>query len=120
MACLKLTGHICPMPLLACTNGSLKEVVRVMLACAVIGSCASISNEVHGVDCYNAGLEVGQPVATLSGGCFAEYVVMPAKFCLPAGTMQKEVVALLTSGLTASIGALLSSCPGTSQCPCLA
>ena len=51
-----------------------------------------------------AGLELGQPVATLSGGCFAEYVVVAAKLCLPAGTMQKEVVALLTSGLTASIG----------------
>ena len=47
---------------------------------------------------------MGQPVATLSGGCFAEYVVIGAKLCLPAGTMQKEVVALLTSGLTASIG----------------
>ena len=54
--------------------------------------------------CHDAGLEVGQPVATLSGGCFADYIVMPAKFCLPAGTVQKEVVALLTSGLTASIG----------------
>lgn len=53
---------------------------------------------------YEAGLEVGQPVATLSGGCFAEYVVVAAKLCMPAGTMQKEVVALLTSGLTASIG----------------
>ncbi len=52
----------------------------------------------------SAGLEVGQAVATLSGGCFSDYVVMPAKFCLPAGTMPKEVVALLTSGLTASIG----------------
>lgn len=51
-----------------------------------------------------AGLAVGQPVATLSGGCFAEYVVIAAKLCLPAGAMQKEVVALLTSGLTASIG----------------
>ena len=58
-----------------------------------------------------AGLEVGQPVATLSGGCFAEYVVVPAKLCMPAGTMQKEVVALLTSGLTASIGAPTPSPP---------
>ena len=54
-----------------------------------------------------AGLEVGQPVAMLSGGGFAEYVVVPARFCLPTGTLQKEVVALLTSGLTASIGAAL-------------
>ena len=51
-----------------------------------------------------AGLTVGQAVATLSGGCFADYTIVPAKFCLPAGTVQKEVVALLTSGLTASIG----------------
>ena len=63
---------------------------------------------------YEAGLEVGQPVATLSGGCFAEYVVIAAKLCLPAGTMQKEVVALLTSGLTASIGL-----PAQSPLPCL-
>ena len=51
-----------------------------------------------------AGLTVGQAVASLSGGCFADYTIVPAKFCLPAGTVQKEVVALLTSGLTASIG----------------
>ncbi|KAL3154502.1 hypothetical protein ABBQ32_013964 [Trebouxia sp. C0010 RCD-2024] len=62
-----------------------------------VGAVAALGPQV-------SGLEVGQPVATLSGGCFAEYVVVAAKLCMPAGTMQKEVVALLTSGLTASIG----------------
>lgn len=62
---------------------------------------------------------MGQAVATLSGGCFADYIVVPAKLCLPAGTLQKEVVALLTSGLTASIGHSLTphhSHPMTYHC----
>ncbi|KAA6421915.1 MAG: zinc-binding alcohol dehydrogenase domain-containing 2-like [Trebouxia sp. A1-2] len=62
-----------------------------------VGAVAAVGPQV-------SGLEVGQAVATLSGGCFADYIVVPAKLCLPAGTLQKEVVALLTSGLTASIG----------------
>lgn len=52
----------------------------------------------------NAGLEVGQAIATMAGGCFSDYVVLPVKMCMPVATMQKEIVALLTSGLTASIG----------------
>ena len=47
---------------------------------------------------------MGQPIATMAGGCFSDYVVLPLKFVMPVATMQKEVVALLTSGLTASIG----------------
>lgn len=53
---------------------------------------------------YVADFEVGQPIATMAGGCFSDYVVLPLKFVMPVATMQKEVVALLTSGLTASIG----------------
>lgn len=52
----------------------------------------------------HADFEVGQPIATMAGGCFSDYVVLPVKFVMPVATMQKEVVALLTSGLTASIG----------------
>ena len=57
---------------------------------------------------------MGQAIATMAGGCFSDYVVLPLKMVMPVATMQKEIVALLTSGLTASIGQHHSSlvpCP---------
>lgn len=48
-------------------------------------------------------LAVGQPVATMQYGGFAEYTVLPAKVCITVPRASPVVVALLTSGLTASI-----------------
>jgi NADPH:quinone reductase-like Zn-dependent oxidoreductase/short-subunit dehydrogenase len=48
-------------------------------------------------------LAVGQPVATMQFGGFAEYAIVPAKQAMPVPRAAPEIVALLTSGLTASI-----------------
>ena len=68
-----------------------------------------------GCDCCDkllfayAGLVVGSPVAVMMYGSFSDYQVVPAKHILPTPLAAKEVVALLTSGLTASIGKALGS-----------
>ena len=51
------------------------------------------------------GLKVGDPVAEMAYGAFSEWGVMRAKHALPVPVLAPEVAALLTSGLTASIGA---------------
>ncbi|CAL5218387.1 g58 [Coccomyxa viridis] len=51
-----------------------------------------------------SGLRVGQPVAELAYGAFSEWAVVPARHALPVPVLAPEIVALLTSGLTASIG----------------
>ena len=48
---------------------------------------------------------MGQPVAELAYGAFSEWAVVPAKHVLAVPVLAPEIVALLTSGLTASIGA---------------
>jgi len=48
-------------------------------------------------------LSIGQPVATMQYGGFSEYSLVPAKQCLPMRRATPAVLALLTSGLTASI-----------------
>lgn len=48
-------------------------------------------------------LPVGQPVATTTYGGFSEYAVAPAKLVVPVPEASPAAVALLTSGLTASI-----------------
>ncbi len=53
-----------------------------------------------------AGFSVGQPVAELAYGAFSEWAVVPAKHALAVPMLAPEIVALLTSGLTASIGVL--------------
>ena len=50
------------------------------------------------------GLDIGQPVAEMAYGAFSEWGIMPAKHAMPVPALAPEVVALLTSGLTASIG----------------
>lgn len=50
-----------------------------------------------------ADLQVGQPVATLTYGGFSEFAVEHARRCVPVSAATPEVVAFLTSGLTASI-----------------
>jgi len=49
------------------------------------------------------GLQLGQPVGTLQFGGFSEYSLVSSKQCFKVPEIRPEVVALLTSGLTASI-----------------
>jgi len=49
------------------------------------------------------GVAVGSPVATMSYGGFSEYAVEEFKNVVPVPAVSRETVALLTSGLTASI-----------------
>uniref|UniRef100_A0A1D2A4L5 Enoyl reductase (ER) domain-containing protein n=1 Tax=Auxenochlorella protothecoides TaxID=3075 RepID=A0A1D2A4L5_AUXPR len=46
----------------------------------------------------------GQAVATMVSGSFSDYTLVPARACLDVPGPSPEYVALLTSGLTASIG----------------
>lgn len=48
-------------------------------------------------------LPVGQPVATMTYGGFAEWAVVSAKHVFPLPQASPDMVALMTSGLTASI-----------------
>ncbi|KAI3769872.1 hypothetical protein L6452_00986 [Arctium lappa] len=48
-------------------------------------------------------LKVGSPAAIMTFGAYAEFVMVPSKHILPVARPDPEVVAMLTSGLTASI-----------------
>ncbi|XAR59461.1 15-hydroxyprostaglandin dehydrogenase (NAD(+)) [Bertholletia excelsa] len=48
-------------------------------------------------------LNVGTPAALMTFGSYAEFTMVPAKHVLPVARPDPEVVAMLTSGLTASI-----------------
>jgi NADPH:quinone reductase-like Zn-dependent oxidoreductase len=50
------------------------------------------------------GLAVGSPVATMTYGGFSEYALLPTKHVLRVPACSAATVALLTSGLTASLG----------------
>ncbi|KAL3843924.1 hypothetical protein ACJIZ3_001327 [Penstemon smallii] len=48
-------------------------------------------------------LKVGTPAAIMTYGSYAEFTMVPSKHILPVARPDPEVVAMLTSGLTASI-----------------
>ncbi|XP_077213212.1 ARP protein (REF) [Tasmannia lanceolata] len=48
-------------------------------------------------------LRIGTPVALMTFGGYAEFLMVPSKHILPVARPDPEVVAMLTSGLTASI-----------------
>lgn len=48
-------------------------------------------------------LKIGSPAAFMSFGGYAEFTMVPSKHILPVARPDPEVVAMLTSGLTASI-----------------
>ncbi|PRQ23047.1 putative 15-hydroxyprostaglandin dehydrogenase (NAD(+)) [Rosa chinensis] len=48
-------------------------------------------------------LEIGTPAAIMTFGSYAEFTMVPSKHILPVERPDPEVVAMLTSGLTASI-----------------
>ncbi|PON69113.1 Polyketide synthase, enoylreductase domain containing protein [Parasponia andersonii] len=61
-----------------------------------VGIIAAVGNSV-------TNLEIGTPAAIMTFGSYAEFVMVPAKHILPVARPDPEVVAMLTSGLTASI-----------------
>ncbi|TYH29407.1 hypothetical protein ES288_A01G008900v1 [Gossypium darwinii] len=61
-----------------------------------VGIIAAIGDSVRN-------LKVGTPAALMSCGCYAEFVKVPSKHILPIPRPDPEIVALLTSGLTASV-----------------
>ncbi|KAK6946122.1 Alcohol dehydrogenase, N-terminal [Dillenia turbinata] len=61
-----------------------------------VGVIAAIGDSV-------TGLKVGTPAAIMTFGGYAEYMMIPSKYILPVGKPEPEVIAMLTSGLTASI-----------------
>ncbi|XP_073103649.1 uncharacterized protein [Elaeis guineensis] len=60
-----------------------------------VGIVAAVGDSVH--------VKVGTPVALMTFGSYAEFTMVPAKHLLPVPRPDPEVVAMLTSGLTASI-----------------
>uniref|UniRef100_A0A0C9S9S3 TSA: Wollemia nobilis Ref_Wollemi_Transcript_6723_2396 transcribed RNA sequence n=1 Tax=Wollemia nobilis TaxID=56998 RepID=A0A0C9S9S3_9CONI len=62
-----------------------------------VGLVAAIGDSVQG-------LSIGAPVAAMTFGAYAEFTEIPAKHLIPVPKPDPEVVAMLTSGLTASIG----------------
>lgn len=50
-------------------------------------------------------------MAEMAYGAFSEWGVVQAKHALPVPVVAPQIVALLTSGLTASIGALQATPP---------
>lgn len=63
-------------------------------------------NKRHETHANPAGLKVGDCVAEMVYGAFSEWGIVSEKLALPVPTCAPQVVALLTSGLTASIGDL--------------
>lgn len=61
-----------------------------------VGIVAAIGDSVRG-------LKVGTPAAIMTFGGYAEFAMVPAKHILPIPRPDPEVIAMLTSGLTASI-----------------
>ncbi|GAB2267259.1 hypothetical protein Dimus_002244 [Dionaea muscipula] len=61
-----------------------------------VGIIAATGDSVHD-------LKVGTPAAVMAFGCYAEFIMVPAKYVLPVDRPDPEAVAMLTSGLTASI-----------------
>lgn len=48
-------------------------------------------------------LRIGSPAAVMTFGSYAEFIMVPSKHILPVARPDPEIVAMLTSGLTASI-----------------
>ncbi|KAF6138982.1 hypothetical protein GIB67_010708 [Kingdonia uniflora] len=61
-----------------------------------VGLVVSVGNSV--ID-----LKIGTPVAIMTFGSYAEFQLVPSKYILPVPRPDPEVVAMLTSGLTASV-----------------
>ncbi|XP_010536331.1 PREDICTED: zinc-binding alcohol dehydrogenase domain-containing protein 2 [Tarenaya hassleriana] len=62
-----------------------------------VGIIAAVGDSVRNV-------EVGTPAAVMTFGAYAEYMIVSSRHVLPVPRPDPEVVAMLTSGLTALIG----------------
>ncbi|KAI3886146.1 hypothetical protein MKW92_041032 [Papaver armeniacum] len=71
---------------------------RLPLDCGFegVGLIAAVGDSV-------SNLKIGSPVAIMTFGSYSEFMEVPAKHVLPVPRPDPEVVAMLTSGLTASI-----------------
>ncbi|KAL6514252.1 hypothetical protein OROHE_019239 [Orobanche hederae] len=80
-------------------SGGKKDIVSQLPFDAgfeAVGIIASIGDSVKH-------LKVGTPAAIMTFGSYAEFTMVPSKHILPVARPDPEVVAMLTSGLTASI-----------------
>ncbi|XP_042057565.1 prostaglandin reductase-3-like isoform X1 [Salvia splendens] len=80
-------------------SGSSKDTASLLPFDAgfeAVGIIAAIGDSVKHV-------KVGTPAATMTNGSYAEFTAVPSKNILPVARPDPEVVAMLTSGLTASI-----------------
>lgn len=76
----------------ACAFSSASSLPAALRAPSCLALCCGVQ-----------GLAVGQPVATMTYGGFAEFAVVASKHVLQVPAASPEMVALMTSGLTASI-----------------
>ncbi|GKV37990.1 hypothetical protein SLEP1_g45948 [Rubroshorea leprosula] len=77
-------------------NGDLSSLLPFDAGFEAVGIIAAVGDSVRG-------LKVGTPAAVMTYGSYAEFIMVPSKHILPVGRPDPEVVAMLTSGLTASI-----------------
>ncbi|GKV37991.1 hypothetical protein SLEP1_g45949 [Rubroshorea leprosula] len=77
-------------------NGDLSSLLPFDAGFEAVGIIAAVGDSVRG-------LTVGTPAAVMTYGSYAEFIMVPSKHILPVGRPDPEVVAMLTSGLTASI-----------------
>ncbi|GLT37477.1 hypothetical protein SLA2020_117930 [Shorea laevis] len=77
-------------------NGDLSSLLPFDAGFEAVGIIAAVGDSVRG-------LRVGTPAAVMTYGSYAEFIMVPSKHILPVGRPDPEVVAMLTSGLTASI-----------------
>ncbi|GLU09294.1 hypothetical protein SLE2022_261600 [Rubroshorea leprosula] len=77
-------------------NRDLSSLLPFDAGFEAVGIIAAVGDSVRG-------LKVGTPAAVMTYGSYAEFIMVPSKHILPVGRPDPEVVAMLTSGLTASI-----------------
>ncbi|XP_052192327.1 uncharacterized protein LOC127801350 isoform X2 [Diospyros lotus] len=78
------------------TNKDISSRIPFDAGFEAVGIIAAVGNSVKN-------LKVGTPAALMTFGSYAEFTMVPSKHILPVARPDPEVVAMLTSGLTASI-----------------
>ncbi|GAB4853961.1 hypothetical protein Ancab_018169 [Ancistrocladus abbreviatus] len=77
-------------------DGDLSSHLPVDAGFEAVGIIAAIGDHVPD-------LKIGMPAAVMSFGSYAEFMMVPSKYILPVARPDPAVIAMLTSGLTASI-----------------
>ncbi|KAK6282601.1 hypothetical protein POUND7_016426 [Theobroma cacao] len=78
------------------SNKDLSSLLPFDAGFEAVGIIAAVGDSV-------SDLKVGTPAAVMTYGGYAEFITVPSKHILPIGRPDPEVIAMLTSGLTASI-----------------